>query len=430
MTKSGGDAVGRLGWGLRRHAGLVVALLGLIVVVAAASTRPGPKRYRATVLVVAKKLELRPEQFPRFGEAVFATGAVAQDTADHDGLDLTPEQLIPGRVSMQPIQDTIAYRVNAVDRSATNAAGLANAAAAAFVSQLNKAGDGVGVFYVQDFARVPTKPIPPTRTMPTAVVMGLVAGAALSLGIVSLLLIVRDPVTSAEDAAATIGAPVVSVLKMPSFPATRVPAPRDVGGLAVTVRRLFPLEEKTCVLMSCEGAERPRSKVALLLAGVAAQADEVCVITSTDRPTERLYRRWAGRSRVRWNPVELPDDAVVIIDGPSLGGDYDTPDMSAMFGTQVLVVQEGVPRRVLDQAGEQILPGDLKGLLFVVKRRRRLRRRRPPALPSWPRPAADAAPGRGQEASGTARRGGATAIEWAMRAQTVTRRRLPLDPGG
>src|SRR5436305_3419496 len=164
MTESGGDAVGRLGWGLRRYSWLVLALVGALLVLAGVSTDPGPDRDRATVLVVARKLELRPEQFPRFGEAVFATGAVAQDTADHDGLDVSPEDLIPGRVSMQPIQDTIAYRVNAVDQSPTNAAGLANAAASAFVTQLNKAGDGVGVFYVQDFARTPTTPIPPART--------------------------------------------------------------------------------------------------------------------------------------------------------------------------------------------------------------------------------------------------------------------------
>jgi hypothetical protein len=121
-----------------RHRRLVLAVLfvcGAFLVPAVLLT-PG-SGVDAEALVVARQLDMDVAALPRYGEAVFDNGQVAQAVADE--LGVAAVDVVPDRVSLAAEPDSLELRVGGPAR-------IANTAADTFVSELNRPGVGVGQF--------------------------------------------------------------------------------------------------------------------------------------------------------------------------------------------------------------------------------------------------------------------------------------------
>lgn len=372
------DAAARLWWGVRRYAWLVVLVLTTFAVLAAyASTdlAGGAGRFRATSLVVATDLQIRAEQLPRFAATLFASGTVARETAARTGVDVAPDDLIPGSLTVEPVESTILVRVVGTDRDPAVAARLANTAATVLVEQLNAPGPGVGTFAVQERAVVPTSA--EEATSPAfAITLGLVAGVAFAAGGVGLILVLRRPVLSAGEAANVAGAPLLGALPLPR---RREAAPREVPGVAALVGRLHPGRRETVVLVSGRRDRAHRARLARLVARALARAGPVRYVAVED--DEPLPEGMPSEERANLVVATLDDlkrpetDVPAVIDGPSVEA-WDVPQFLPGDARVVLVAREGTPEPALAAAARQFLPGELTGVVFLPRGRRDLRGRR------------------------------------------------------
>lgn len=209
--------IGGLGWALRHYAAVVLAILvvatALATLMAAVSRQDA--QYEATSLVVANDVRLRPEQVPRFAQSVFDSGAVAQTVAQREGLDQDYRTLRPSVIWMDPVPESITFLVHGRSPDPVQAARLANSASLAFVEELNKVGQDVGTFSVQDTADAPLAPTPTGLGTSLAVMIALAAGGLISLAVVWLLYSTLQPVTSGAEAADAAGVPLLAEVALP-----------------------------------------------------------------------------------------------------------------------------------------------------------------------------------------------------------------------
>jgi capsular polysaccharide biosynthesis protein len=105
----------------------------------------------AEALVITQRLDMSLKALPRYGQAVFGDGQVAEAVAAQVG-DAGPEEVVPDRVALKVEPDSIVMRVVGRAEDPQQAADIANAAAAVFVEDLNRPGVGVGAFAVQSSA--------------------------------------------------------------------------------------------------------------------------------------------------------------------------------------------------------------------------------------------------------------------------------------
>src|SRR5829696_6898977 len=212
MSAAGTDAVGALRWGLHRYFWLVLACVALGAVIAPRAADRLENPVEAEALIIAQRLDMDLVALPRYGEAVFDNGVVAQAVAARFP-DVGPiEDIVPNKVSLVADQDSIVFRVIGHDVDPQTAADMANTAGEAFVPALNVTGVGAGLFALQSPATPPPAPEEPLSTR-LALPVGLVAGLVLALALVSLVLIVRRPVIAAEDAEDVTGVPVLGTVK-------------------------------------------------------------------------------------------------------------------------------------------------------------------------------------------------------------------------
>src|SRR6478672_4388463 len=148
MSAASESTTPKLVWALRKYLWIVTCVVVVSGVLAAVLVRSGSTDYKADALVVATKTSLSQAQLPRLASAVFNSGAVASSVIETEGIDTTPAELIPGRVSMVPFNDTVLFQINANGSSARDATQLADDTASAFATQMNKAGPFVGTFKV------------------------------------------------------------------------------------------------------------------------------------------------------------------------------------------------------------------------------------------------------------------------------------------
>lgn len=393
MNDAGDNVAARLWLATRRYAVIVLAsvvALTAAAVVAAREQDAGP-RYEATAVVVATDLKIRIEGLPKFAEAVFSGGSVAENAAR--SLPLDPVTLMREKAEMEPFENSVVFEVRGFDNDPVTAARIANEVAEAFVDELNKAGPTLGIFAVQDTARPPPEPVDqPSLLMP--VVLGLIGGAALGLGVVALLLLVRRPVLLASDAETAAAARLVADLVVPrrGLPdATMQPPP----GTAALARVLFPDRSGLAALVSA-GDPAARRRVAVLVALLLARSGPVHMVTSKG---DEVARAVAGTGVVVVDEVpgrEVWSAGPVVIDGPS---EYDLPVLHPPNARLVLVLRRGTRQSQVEAAAREFLPGDLTGVVFV--RRGRLRR-------LLPRPGGAARPRRSRRAGETRRRAGTT----------------------
>jgi capsular polysaccharide biosynthesis protein len=179
-------------WAWLILAGMVVGGVGGVI-----SGIKATPLYVAQAVVVATATPISSTNFGDVAQAAFATDAVLQPVIDRFGLGDTARSLISsGRLTTQPITGSAAIKIIARDKDAQLAANLANDAAASFIN-VAKA-NGLGTF-AQFETRVPARTRVPRPTRERTL-LGAIGGGAIAFLIALLVLVVRRPVLSEDEA--------------------------------------------------------------------------------------------------------------------------------------------------------------------------------------------------------------------------------------
>jgi capsular polysaccharide biosynthesis protein len=354
---------------------LVVLTLVAALAIAWSVGRRGEQPYEATALVVARHLNVSVQQLPRFGEAIFNSSSVSRLAVDEGNLGVDPENLIPGKVTLRPIQDTVLFEVRAVDQDPDQAAVLANVTAGAFIEELNKPGEGIGQFGLQSVAVPPTERRNTAIGAPTAAVVGVVGAAALALGLLWVLALLRPRVITAAQAAAVAGVPLAGTITLPGVKGD-TSDPAAVTGLELTAWRVCQPAEGTLAIVGTPGDGSAAHEVRDLLGrvvnlrgaprGLPEAREEVSRSASNQRGT-----RTAAAPAPQRPSHTPPDQALQIIDAESLDARSRVRNASPNDVRFVLVVEEGTKVSAVEQAAAQFLPGELESAVFVRRRGKR-----------------------------------------------------------
>jgi capsular polysaccharide biosynthesis protein len=370
MRAAGTDAVGALRWGLRRHRVLFVAcfLLGAVLAPAIALQRATPAD--AEALVIAQRLDMSLVALPRYGEAVFDNGQVAQAVAARFGEGGDHAGVVPNRVSLVADQDSIVFHVVGHDVDPRTAADIANTAADAFIQALNAPGVGVGAFALQSPAEPPAETGGRIRTL-LAVPVGILAGLVLGLAAVSVLLVARRPVIDAADAEDATGVLALGTVTVPRTRPGVFARPEEFSGLVPVCRRLLSLPTPTVALASRPREARVRTQLSVALARVLMRAGDVRFLGPSDAQEIVARRKAAGGP-----PTSHPEGVhrgdrprVTLIDSTEPLDLLQSPQSS----TTVLVVPEGIGSATLRAAVVDHLGGSAEARLLLVRRGRRSR---------------------------------------------------------
>jgi hypothetical protein len=366
------NAAARLGLLLKRYGAWVAAVTILVTVLAVTVSPRAPgseTRYETTAVIVAQQLTIRPEGFPRFAEAVFSTGAVRENAVSLGNLPYEPDDLIPERADLRPFENTVALAVVGRDEDPRLAARIANGVADAFTAELNEAGPGVGVFAVQDAARIPTETIGGSQ-LPTTVVLAVAIGLLLGVGLVALWSTIRRPILTAGEAAELVGAPLAASVVLPRSGIGKAALDDPPIGVAAIARGLFPLHAGLGGLVPVRRAERACSELALLTASVLGGRGAAYLVADQPLPPE------LDATPVVLAPA-IPEDVLatspVLVDHPS---EFDLLRMAPAGANLLLVIVTGTPRSAVQEAVQQFLPGELAGTVFVRQPRLGLRQNR------------------------------------------------------
>lgn len=370
MRAAGTDAVGALRWGLRRYRLLFIACLLLGAAVAPLWAEHRATTSEASALVIAQQLDTSLTALPRYGEAVFDNGQVAQAIAAQFGDLGDSEDIVPSRVSVATQQDSIVFRVIGRDPDPETAAKLADTAAAVFVDALNQGGVGVGSFSLQSPARVPVEAEDGLGTI-YAVPVGLLAGLVLGLAAVSVLLVVRRPVIDGADAEEVAGVPSLGTVSLPGARRGELPAAADFAGLVPVCRRLLQLRTPIVVLVSRQREARARQQLSVALVEILGRVRDVHFVG----PPE-LGRAIAERAAAT-SPLPAGDgahgdaDRLTFIDSGEPLDLVQPPEQTA----SILVVREGISSAALQTAVVEHLGGSAEPRILMIKRGRRWGRR-------------------------------------------------------
>lgn len=379
----GDEGLARLRWGLSRYRMAVAAVIGAVTALVVLTTQQlgGPEPYEARALVVARQLTVNAEQLPQFGEAIFNSPSVSRLAVEAAGLDVDPEELVPDRVALAPVEESVLFEVIAVDDDPEMAATLANATTSAFVAELNKPGEGVGDFAVQSPAQLPSDRRAAPVSLAQSVVGGLLAGTAAAVGGVWLWLLLRPPVMSGPAAARLAGTSLVGTVALPRRRAGEADL-AEVRGLRLTARRLFPFRDGTLAFLAVRRGEAAGHDVVRLVARLVERHALLTVVAGDE--FERPMAIGRGEPTVAGDRALVPavdgSPGITLIDGCSLGGAHDLPEFLPADARLLLVVHDGAATADVAEAADQFLPGELDGVIFVRRaRRRRWTRRRPSA---------------------------------------------------
>ncbi len=348
-------------WGLRTQALVVIAcVLGLSVALPILNaTTP---RYQAEALVVARQLQVQPQALPRYGQAVFASDAMARQVADNAGLP-NADGLIGDRVGFIPAEDSIILVVFGRDEQRLEAARLADQAAAAFVTQLNRGGSSIGFFDVHSPATVPTQLTLEGPSASASGGVGAVAGTLFGLGMIALLAAVRRPVLQPSDAESAAGEAVIGTVILPATGDGQIPDPHQMLGLVPLTRALLPLVGRRVVLASAPEAAAVRQRLIAVLTLTLARLRNVSV-TGSPKLHEAIE---AGLSRQNpGDPLQEARPELELVDGPE--------PLDSLLGTQrsvqvVLVVRYGAPAARVRRLAADYLDDEILGVVLVDERR-------------------------------------------------------------
>lgn len=371
------DAVAnRLRLSVRRYGWLV--LVSIIIFVLAAngiSHRPRSHVYDAQALVVANKIVVSTNALPQYGATIFDGGDVARTVATKLHISGNPATLIPGRIFLQTEKDAIVYSVHGLSGDPAHAAKLANTAAAAFVTELNKPGAGVGSFAVQAPAGTPPRQSTKTGGW-QALAIGAFAGLLFGLGLVALTLLLWRPVATAAEVEALLGVPQLGSVTIPRLGRRRFSGPIAVPGMAPLLRQAVRPDVDWLELASPPGAGSTRARTRLTLALALALAGRRHVqLLGSDRLLTALNSHidpggdgasQRGRRTAVGGYTEMGRGlgTLTILDGVDLNARLGTvPPASTV---SVLVVPEGYHEARLRRFRAELTDDDLNG--FVLTR--------------------------------------------------------------
>lgn len=358
MSASEENVATRLALILRRY-GWIVAVAVVATLSAAMFVSPQrPARqteYEAVAVVVATNLAIRPEGLPRFAQAIFDTGTVAERGRLIGDVPYPAAELARDHVRLEPIENAIAMRVVGSDPDAVLATTIANSIASAFVDELNKAGPGVGTFAVQDVARQPTKPVDVSQ-IPVLLLVAVVSGLLLGLGAAGLMGAVRHPVLTAQEAGAAVGVQVVANLDLrPRRSQGAVPA-----GIATVARAVFPNGCGLGALVSTSGGESVCTEVAIRTGRALAVGGATYLVSSAASMPE------AEVATLILTPSLPPDDtasaAPVLVDQPT---EIDLLHLVPAGARILVVVVAGTRAAAVARVADNFLPGEIHGVVFV-----------------------------------------------------------------
>jgi capsular polysaccharide biosynthesis protein len=368
MRPTGTDAIGILRWGLRRYLPLFLSCLLLGAVLAPYWVLNRRPPLEATALVIAQRLDMDLSALPRYGEAVFGNGQVAQAVAAKFGRLGDHKNVIPSRVSLVAEQDSIVLQVVGHDTDPQTAADVANTAAATFLEALNAPGVGVGAFVLHRPADPPVNRAAGLDTL-VATGFGLAAGAVLGLAAVSLLLVVRRPVIGDADTAEATGVPSLGTVTVPRARTAREVRPSEFAGLVPVCRRILALPTPTVVLVSRPRQERVRRQLSVALAGVLGRVRDVRYIGDPEAQLMVEARAGSNGKGPRGSDLDAPAPLTVIDSSEPLDL-VQPPHLTAT----VLVVPVGIAGSALRAAVVEHLGGSAEARVLLVKRGRRPRR--------------------------------------------------------
>lgn len=370
----------RLTWCLRTYAWTVAACV-LVLASAPLIIAPATPIYQAESLVIARQLTVNPRALPSLGDAIFNAGGVAARVAAADPVITgDPDTLVPGRLSVVAAEDSIVLTVSGRSPDAGIAAQLANLGAAAFVTELNLGGAGVGVFAQQTEATVPTAPTTAIAA-PTRAAIGAVAGWVLGLGLIAVIAAVRRPVITDDDARSAVGVPLLGTVRLPRMAVWSLPGPLGVPGIASVGRRLASVPPGRLLLIGPAKSTPLRNRITVML-GVtlwtlrSTRVEGPPILTDAVRELCREHQD-AGRPV---HPRRAGDGELVLVDG---GSSLDILDPAAAVSV-VAVAPQGISRSRLRALTADYPGPELVGVVLVEALpgvRTQPRRQRPATTP-------------------------------------------------
>jgi hypothetical protein len=372
----------RLVWCLR-HFGWVLLVCILVGAAVPLLVVPTGRSFQAETLVVAPQLTSNARVLPALAEAVFADGAVEAAVAAAPGAP-TDANLVPDRLSVVTGPDSITMVVQFRDKDPQTAASLADVAATAFATELNRTGAGVGLFEVQSPAVIPTIPVA-TLSARVRAGLGALVGLFVGLGLVALTAALRRPCVTAEDVEAAVGVRLLGTVEMPrSAPRVYVGA-RGVRGIATVARWLATTPPGRLTLISAPAARDMRHRLFVMVAIAMSPVRSLRLQAHPDL-VQAVRRHSANAGEMREERARSEEtDELVLVDGGSPLQIADPASTSAYF---VAVAPLGISQRRLRALAMDYFNAGLVGVV-LVHRRLGLGRRRPVASAAQaPAPAA------------------------------------------
>ncbi len=363
---AGNQSGSAIAWGLRSYAWLIVLCIVQVLLVAPVLQTLQPVSYEATALVVARRVQLSPQALPRFAQAVFDHGVLAQEVTADPAVGGDPTALIPQRLRVVAPQDSVVFPVVGIDSNPEQAARIANVAALKFVSQLNKPGAGVGNFALQDAAAVPTEPAGGRSGLATLVLVGLVAGGVLGIGLIVALITWRRPIVNAEAIEDLLEIPAIGTVTLPRFKAGEFFSPRQVPGLAAVVRAVADAPTTVLFITSPPDAESIRQRLSMMLA-IAVRRSRPISFRASHELEEILHEVVGEGNTVGTLPSPRARVELNLIDGE----DPLDNGLPGRLSTTILVVPEGIPQERLRTVAAHYLYGELYGIVLIRIRRAR-----------------------------------------------------------
>lgn len=350
-----GDALGTLGWGLRRYAWLVLLCVFGLAVAVPVWMHVTPKQYQAQALVgPTGPLNLSNiTPLPRFGASVFSDGAVATAVrASYSPPLPATAKVISKQVSLLAPQENIVFGVVGTAPTPQQAARLANVAAYAFAAEMNKYKASVGAFGVQTLATsagaTTTAVIHSTKE---AAAIGLLVGLLAGVGVVALILAWRRPVLGTAGVAEAVG----------PMPVYRLDFRHDeVLGAPHLSHQVLSLDVHTLLLAGSARTTGTRAAIASAVQRLLAGGRPVTILTSGE----------VAQLESISTPSQTPMLVVVTDPAPTT---LATRTSGSML---LLVAAEGIPRSRLRTLAERFLDGGHQAVVLVRQHHRALPRSR------------------------------------------------------
>ena len=319
--------------------------------------------FETDALIVARTLEIRPDELPRAAAAVFRAGTVATTVAHNERIPYSAESLIPDHLDFEPVENTIAMRVVGRDSDREVAADLANLGAAVLVQELNRIGPGFGVFALHTRATPPTSA---SNNPPPLAVIGTVAGMMLAAGVIGLIMSLRKPVLDARSAAIIAGQPLFGDIVLDQDDG--VGSLSNVAGLARISQALHVEPGSVRYLVSTNLAARKLSLLGCVLARfIASRGSNVILVdpTSPDAPCGGSEEQNFILRRNTLDPDADRRAPTIVIGRYSASSRVEqTRAIDPSEGSVVLVVGSGASSSRIASASAAL--GDrLDGVIFV-----------------------------------------------------------------